>query len=81
MICLDALDSHLRRIEVEFHRGAEVMGGGQLGRVSGVSLAEHAEHAACRDGAVLCGVADEPEAGAGGGGHAHERVEVAVRQR
>jgi hypothetical protein len=46
-----------------------------------VAFAEHAEHAAGGDGAVLGGVADEPEAGAGGGGHVHERVEVTVGQR
>ena len=39
----------------------EPVGGGELGGLVGVAFAEDAEHAAGGDGAVLGGVADEPE--------------------
>ena len=45
-----------------------------------VAFAEHPEHAAGGDGAVLGGVADQPQRRPGGGGHPHELVEVAVGQ-
>src|ERR687891_241346 len=50
----------------------------ELGGVGGVMMAEDAEHAAGFDGAVLSGIADEPQAGTGVAGEPAEPVEVAV---
>src|ERR687892_298282 len=50
----------------------------ELGGVGGVMMAEDAEHAAGFDGAVLGGIADEPQAGARLGGEPSQSVEVAV---
>ena len=52
--------------------------GGELGGAVGVAGDEGVPHAAGGDGAVLGGVADDPDGGAGGFGCAEELVEGAV---
>jgi hypothetical protein len=54
------------------------VGDGELGGVGGMVLAEDAEHAASFDGAVLGGIADEPQGGARLSGEPAQSVEVAV---
>jgi hypothetical protein len=56
----------------------EAVGDGELGGVGGVVMTEDAEPATGVDGAVLGGIADEPEGGAGPPGEPAQVVEVAV---